>query len=177
MTCCLASSRERMMIWLGVPISPERSRRTSFFPIDPVPPVIRIRLPSRITSPAPFDESLPPARPASGPSRHPVGGARLETRRVEAAVAREGVVGRDLHVACAQAREQHREQRELVHWGSGEVPHTGEPGVPDQEVLDGPGHLDRGEAAVDGAAEALDPAALGQEPLDEPAPVRRVRAR
>ena len=50
MKCCLASSREKTMILAGRPISPDESRRTSTLPSEPVPPVMRIRFPSRVSS-------------------------------------------------------------------------------------------------------------------------------
>src|SRR6476646_4890744 len=49
--CCLASSREKTVIWCGTPSSPDNSRRTKTFPSDPVPPVTNSRLPVSITSP------------------------------------------------------------------------------------------------------------------------------
>ena len=48
------------------------------------------------------------------------------------------------------------------------MPDATQVGVAEEEELDGPGHLGRGQATVDGAAEAADGAALREEPLDEP---------
>src|SRR5450432_2497229 len=45
MKCCLASSRENTMTLAGSPSRPLSSRRTSTLPNEPVPPVIRMRLP------------------------------------------------------------------------------------------------------------------------------------
>src|SRR5258708_5869065 len=46
--CCFASSRENTITFLGVPRSPVRTLWTKVFPMDPVPPVTTIRLPSKI---------------------------------------------------------------------------------------------------------------------------------
>src|SRR5580704_15641687 len=50
MACCFASSRERTMIFAGLPALPSRNRRTRVFPREPVPPVIRIVFPSKLCS-------------------------------------------------------------------------------------------------------------------------------
>src|SRR5205814_8766913 len=50
-SCCLASSREKTTTFAGFPSSPERSRRTSARPSEPVPPVTRMCLPSSIGDP------------------------------------------------------------------------------------------------------------------------------
>src|SRR5882757_4801171 len=47
-SCCLASSREKTMTLTGSPISSLLSNlRTSTWPSEPVPPVIKMRLPSK----------------------------------------------------------------------------------------------------------------------------------
>jgi hypothetical protein len=50
MSCCFASSREKTITFAGVPSSPVSARRTKVLPIDPVPPVTRMRLSLNIVS-------------------------------------------------------------------------------------------------------------------------------
>src|SRR5436305_979449 len=93
--CCLASSREKTVIWRGNPISPVRSRLTSTLPSEPVPPVTTTLLSLRNIGPPNlvirrrvFAHPLDHLRPRRGDDAR-----RLpEARAVEAADVYETVV-------------------------------------------------------------------------------------
>src|SRR5882672_7245020 len=125
--CCLASSREKTVICFGSPISPERSRRTSTFPSEPVPPVTTTRLSASIVSP----NLVPNLVIGSCVRRHPFDHLRPRSRNessglskslaVKTAIANESFVWLDLDVHCKGLFQQ-QEQVKLINWLSRDVP-------------------------------------------------------
>src|SRR5579863_2961933 len=111
MKCCLASSREKTMIFAGSPARPERNRRTRVFPSDPVPPMMRMRLPSKhfiFECPPLLVRSLVIRQPCHecGPSRAHIPGRAAEFLSVHAPVTRVLVVRNDLYVQFVCVTQQ-----------------------------------------------------------------------
>src|SRR5580704_3870795 len=113
MKCCLASSREKTMIFAGSPPRPERKRRTSVFPSDPVPPMMRMRLPSKH-----FMFESPPLLVwrliirelcrQFQPSRTHIAGCCAQLFSIHAAVAADFVVRNDYHVQRVRVAQQRK---------------------------------------------------------------------
>src|ERR687887_2556798 len=97
--CCLASSREKTVIWRGSPISPVSRRLTRTLPSEPVPPVTTTLLSLRSIGPPDFVVRRRVGAQAPdhlGPRGRPDAGLAAEARAVEAAVAGERLVRLDL---------------------------------------------------------------------------------
>src|SRR5271156_3169459 len=125
MKCCLASSREKTMIFAGSPARPDRNRRTNVFPSDPVPPMMRMRLPSKhfmFESPPLCvwrlitREILRKLRPC----RSHISGRHAELFSIHAAIAEELVVREDFHIQRIRVAQQ-RKKLILRHGRPGDL--------------------------------------------------------
>src|SRR6185312_12744583 len=169
MSYCLASSRDSTITFAGAPCSPERMRRTSTRPMEPVPPVTRTRLPSNM------GRLISVVRCRIGdhffqhrlPGRSNIPCLFRETVHDKAAVAGKLPIGVNFHgIATNFAKE--REQVKLADRSAGDLVNTTQRLLGCKDLGHDPRHLNGGEARVDRLGEPADTlVALAQEPFEQ----------
>src|SRR5262249_27543106 len=116
MACCFASSREKMTIFLGLPSSPDRRRRISIMPSEPVPPVTTTVLSVSMMAfiPQIMYRLLMHVLNHCRPGRRCKARLRCEALSIQAAVNIDRLIRHDVDVDVVDLLDQ-REQVELVH--------------------------------------------------------------
>src|SRR5579863_4272278 len=179
--CCFASSRERTMIFAGLPALPSRNRRTSVFPSDPVPPVISIRLPSNCLTGVLFP--FPVGCIVIGEVRNQLRPWRGNTARrlrelfsFQAPVAEKIRIRCDFNVQCV-CLAQEAKKLELRNRCARDLIQAREVWMVLDQAFNHPGHVIRGNpgkhrARVSGNMLVV----LPQKPLEQGLPVRELSA-
>src|ERR1700730_12869735 len=181
MKCCFASSREKTITFEGTPSRPANSRRTSTWPSDPVPPVIKILLPSNTFM---FDN--PPLvvtggvfRKLSGqlaPWRTHISGGAHKLFSHHTPVAPELIVRQDLNIQVV-CFPKHTEKIELCNHGAGYLIQAVKVGVSLDEIPDNLGKPVGCDAGIKSLFIALNfPVILAQKPLQQRGEMRQLSA-